>query len=179
MPKHVERDRVHPLPGAFGLERSKSDWERRTRPRDHYLTRRGRYSDYLYVLVEEEYGFLTFLWVYPGTAEELVEDWCVGRVPWICRRGGPIRGEFDSVMLQRPQAARGLPWGGGSLELTLLKTGEVFEGLGRIEDFDGIAHYHEEEDSYLKVGFYEVNGVMDPMVTVRVLDALAAIKGPS
>jgi hypothetical protein len=172
MPKYAERDRVRPIPGAFGKERTKEDWAR-VSPRAQHLAQRGIYEDYLYVLVEEEYGFLTFLWVYPGTAKELVDDWCDGVVPWRSWKGRHWRGEFDPVHFMRPKEFYGKPYN-GPLELSLVETQEVFEGRGCFEDFDGHAHYHEEDDSYLKVGFYEVNGVMNPMVTFHALDALVA-----
>jgi len=85
MPKHVERERF-PVPGAFGLERSKErseeNWLRRTQSNWDYLNRAGSYQDHLYIYVEEEYGYRSHVWTYPGTAQELVEDWCAGLTPW-------------------------------------------------------------------------------------------------
>jgi len=176
MPKYVERDKVRPIPGAFGLERSKEAWEKRNRASAGYLSCSRRYSNHLYIFVEEEYGYRSYLWVYPGEAEELVEDWCNGRTPWGNRNGlgRRFKGEFDAVEFESPESERGLPWP-RSLQLVLCETGEVFEGFRHLSDFDGSAHIHEEEDSALRVGYYEVRGVREPKVTIHVLDALAAI----
>jgi len=174
MPKHIERTWVFPLPGAFGLEQSKVEWERRNRPNAHYLTRTGYYADKLYVYVSEEYGYASYLWVYPGTPEELVDDWCGCKTPFWGR--SKYRGEFDRVSLHTPEHKRGLPYQQGSLQLVLCNTDEVIEGFSHISHFDGEVHIHEQDDSYLKIGFYEVHGIRPAEVTYLVLDALAAIR---
>lgn len=33
------------------------------------------------VIVDEEYGYRHWLWIYPGTKEELIADWKVGKAP--------------------------------------------------------------------------------------------------
>lgn len=176
MPRYVERDKVRPIPGAFGLERSKEEWQRRHRPDAMYLHRTGFYGNHLYIHVDEEYGYNSFLWVYPGTVEELVEDWCQRRVPWsLPTPRGRFRGEFDPVDFCTPWHERSLPWDKRTLELIHTETGQVIPGFHRVSDFDGNAHFHEEDDSYLKVDYYEVNGFRNPIVTIHVLDALAAI----
>lgn len=176
MPKYVERDRVRPVPGAFGLERSKESWERRHRPNAQYLTRTGYYADKLYIYVEEEYGYRSYLWVYPGTPKELVEDWCCRRVPWNSPNwwGHRFRGEFDAVDFTTIKADRYKPYP-RRLELILNESREVFDGFNHLGDFDGRAHFHEEDDSYLKIDYYEVRGSREPEVIIHVLDALAAL----
>jgi hypothetical protein len=177
MPKYVEeRQAKYPVPGAFGLERSKEEWERRNRPNDQYLTRTGVYADKLYIYVDIEYGYASFLWVYPGTAKELVEDWCCRRVPWNSPNwlGHKYRGEFDPVSLQTVEADRGNLYP-RRLELILDESEEVIEGFRHISDFDGTAHSHEEDDTCLKVGYYEVRGAREPEVIIHVLDALASL----
>lgn len=184
MPKHVERDHVVVVPGAFGLDQSKGRWERRNRPNAQYLTRTGVYANQLYIYISEEYGYASYLWVYPGTPKELVEDWCAQRVPWSC---GPLvavpdslehyrfRGEFEPVNFRSIEADRETPFP-RRIELILQWTGEVIEGFSHIDHFDGNAHIHEEEDSDLRVGFYEVTGIREPKVNILILDALAAIR---
>jgi hypothetical protein len=176
MPKRIERDRVRPVPGAFGLEKSKNSRECRNNPNLHYLTKTCCYSNHLYIYVEEEYGYASYLWVYPGTPEELVEDWCNRRVPWNSPNwlGYRFRGEVDQVDFRTTWDFRGRPWP-RDLELVLSGTDEVVEGFSHISHFDGNIHIHEEDDSYLKVGYYEVRGVREPVVTVHLLDALAAL----
>ena len=182
MPSHDERSWMRPIPGAFGLERSKEAWERRNRPNAQYLTRTGVYASHLYIYVEEEYGYASFLWIYPGTPKELVDDWCNRRTPWgsgLSPSGGSLpgkrfRGEFDPVDFTTMKADREKEWP-RRLELVLCPTGETIEGFSHISDFDGNCHIHEEDDSYLKVGYYEVNGVREPEVSFAVLDAIAAL----
>jgi len=112
------------------------------------------------------------MWVYPGTSKELVEDWCNRRTPW---SRGEFKGEFDAVYFQTVEAYRSKPFP-RKLRLTLAETGEVIEGFTHIEDFDGDAHVHEEDDSFLKIDYYEVSGIREPKVNILVLDALAAIR---
>ena len=171
MPKYGERTWVFPVPGAYGLERSKQEWERRNRPNAQYLTRTGYYADKRYIYGEEEYGYASYLWVYPGTPEELVEDWCNRRTPW---NRPEFKGEFDPVDFQTIDADREKPFP-RRLELVLRWSGEVIEGFSHLSHFDGEIHIHEQDDSYLKVGFYEVEGIRPAAVTYLVLDALAAI----
>jgi hypothetical protein len=181
MPKYVERDWMVSKPGAFGVDKFNEDWERRCRPNAQYLTQTGAYANHLYVYVEEEYGYSSYLWVYPGTAKQLVADWVARQVPWnnsLRRRewwAPNYKGEFDRVRFQTAESERGRPFP-RKLELVLCETNEVIEGFSHIGNFDGQAHVHEEDDSYLKVGYYEVFGVRDPKVNILVLDALAAIR---
>ena len=72
------------------------------------------------------------------------------------------------------ESERGQPFP-RTLTLVLSDTGEVIEGFSHISHFDGSAHFHMEDDSSLKVGYYEVRGFKDPEVIVHVLDALAAL----
>jgi len=184
MPKYLERSRVFHVPGAFGLDQAKDRWERRCRPNAQYLTKTGAYANQLYIYISEEYGYASYLWVYPGTHKELVDDWCAGRVPWSCGQlaGVPeplehhrFRGDFDPVRFQTIQCDRSKPWP-RRLELILQETDEVIEGFSHMDHFDGNAHIHMEDDSDLKIGFYEVSGIREPKVHILVLDALAAIR---
>lgn len=153
------------------------EWERRNRPMGPYLEHRGFYADHLYIYVEEEYGYASFIWVYPGTAEELVTDWVEGRVPWRGpRHRYPYRGEFDAARFETPESERGLPWDQRTLQLVHWETKQVFPGYHRRQHLDGHAHVHDEDDSYLKVDYYEVRGIRSPKVELLVLDALAAIR---
>jgi len=173
MPKYrEERQLKAPVPGAFGLG---ANGDARDMDLWQLTQRQARYRDRLYIFVEEEYGYASYLWTYPGTPEELVDDWCAGRVPWSGPLDKPLyRGEFNPAAFHTHEANRGMPYP-RSLELRLTETNQVVEGFSHISHFDGIAHYHEEDDSHLRVGFYEVNGFRKPEVVFHVLDALAAI----
>lgn len=161
MPKYrEERELTRPIPGAHGLERSKEEWEKRCRPNAAFLSGTGHYADHLRILISEEYGYREWLWTFPGTVEEVIEEWKAGRVPGICSRRR-IKGEVDRVDWRADpdgEAHRAV--------LTLWDTGEVVECIRyvhRIQPWpgaaDGVAHVHEFDDSELKIGHYRVEGL--------------------
>lgn len=41
------------------------------------------------VFIEEEYGYRYWVWDFPGTASELVSEWCAGHVPPVGYVYGP------------------------------------------------------------------------------------------
>jgi len=161
------------------------DLEKRLKSAD-YLNRTGPYANRLYVYVQEEYGYASYLWVYPGTPKELVDDWCNQRTPWAkadfsdgcIPPPGPylFRGEFDLADFRSIEEDRKSPWP-RRMVLYLSGTSEVVEGFAHISDFDGSAHVHEEDDSGLRVGRYEVKGLLEPRVSYDVLGALSDIEG--
>ena len=133
VPKYVERDKVRPIPGAYGLERSKVEWERRNRRNAQYLTQTGYYADKLYIYADIEYGYAAYLWIYPGSPKELVDDYVANRVPWTLNK---FKGECDPVAFRTPQSERGKSFP-RKLELILIETDQVIEGFNHISHFDG------------------------------------------
>lgn len=175
MPKYVERDKVRPIPGAFGLERSKEEWERRYRPMGSFYDGTGKYRHALRILIDEEYGYREWLWTYFGTVEELVADWKAGRRPvsfWGAAKGGGWKGELDQVHWSARED--------GVSRLYLVETGEIIGCITRYWVHepggpDGTAHVHEQDDSSLRIRYYELHG-LDPVTEkIHVLDAMAAI----
>lgn len=171
MGKYIEQDTERSVPGAFGngsprgIRRSPTAWV-------NYLNRKVSYLNDLYIYVEEEYGYRAFLWIYPGDKEALVDDWVKGRTPWLVDYDH--KGEFIPVDFTTCASDRYKPYP-RKLELVACDSGQVIKGFSELAHFDGLAHIHEEDDSYLKIEYYEVRGIKHPKVEMHILDALAAI----
>lgn len=172
-----------PAPGAFGYDKKRQVDQFLRRADKDFLDGTGHYANHLRILVEEEYGFRDWLWTYPGTIQQLVEDWKEGRRPISPSRRAATnygysefrwyKGELDEVYWDRDYYV-----GSDGEEhvhrwLSLVETGAHI-GFARTEDdFDGLAHVHEEHDSWLKVGYYELYGLEFIREEIHVLDALA------
>ena len=78
----------------------------------------------LRILLEEEYGYRTWLWEYPGTKEQLIADWKAGRAPM--NFFDPSQGNFEGTMTE-------------ILYITALPV------------CDYRAHTHEDHDTYLEI----------------------------
>jgi hypothetical protein len=174
MPKYTEpRETSRPVPGAFGHESSRAEWERRHRPNHSFLSGTGVYANHLRILIDEEYGYRDWLWTVNATIDEIVTIWCSKRSPF---QSG--RGDFDEVFWDFDTSPP---------SLMLKKTNERIECLWQPHKLapvfggaDGLAHHHEEEDSYLRIGYYDIRGI-GPTADVRfiperVLDELAKIR---
>ena len=191
MPKYVEEREVMPVPGAFGVTMALSDWIRAHRADADFYNGDGRYKHCLRIYLEEEYGYREWLWTYPGTAEELVEDWAAGNRPLAPRYQGrgwsrpgwrpDYRGDFDEITW-RPNYCRQRPdpWivehlgdytmGTGRRETSiyplLIQTGYPVLCIEGRDGFDGTAHVHEDEDSVLNVSYFRVRGLHNPEVEI-------------
>jgi hypothetical protein len=165
---------------------SREEWERRNRADADFLDGTGVYQNALRIYVDEEYGYREWLWTYPGTIKELVEDWKEGLRPLRARsrcrhrtyikygQWSTFRGEFDRITWR--------VWGNrryGRPTLSdhpvISETGEQVVCLEYPDSFHGQAHIHDEDDSYLKIGYYELYGLREVTEKIHVLDALAAI----
>lgn len=86
----------------------------------------------LRILLEEEYGYRTWLWEYPGTKEQLIADWKAGRAPM--NFFDPSQGKaFIGTMTE-------------ILHITALPV------------WDYYAHTHEDSDTYLDVADVHIPG---------------------
>jgi hypothetical protein len=82
----------------------------------------------LKVLVDEEYGFRTWMWLFPGTKEQLIEAWRKKEAP--LNFIDPSVGQ-NGVLFK------------GTMEETLV--------IPLFTEYDAVAHVHEIEDTYLIV----------------------------
>lgn len=76
----------------------------------------------LIILMNEEYGYREWCWSYPGTEEELIEDWKRGLIPFFSEN---YQGKIEQIKDRR---------------------------IERWEKAQLTAHIHEEEDSWLRIG---------------------------
>jgi len=42
------------------------------------------FGESLYIYVDEEYSYRSYLWIYPGNIKSLVDDWVAGKTPMLC-----------------------------------------------------------------------------------------------
>lgn len=181
-----ERERG-PIPGAFGYDRELQIKQFQRRADAAFLDGTGHYKNHLRIHIEEEYGYRDWLWTYPGTILELVADWKAGRRPiggmglrsysrgysGEGRRG--FSGEIDLVYWDRDYYMGSNGEECVYRRLVLAETHATITCIQTNDDFDGYAHVHEEEDSYLHVGYYKLTGLDEIHETIEVLDALADI----
>lgn len=85
------------------------------------------------ILVEEEYGYRCWLWVFPGTTAELIADWKAGKAP--LDFFNPSRSDFRGKLSQ-------------------LRSWEKIRKLYVKVNAGKLAyiHTHEPEDSFLLIG---------------------------
>ena len=53
----------------------------------------------LKIILQEEYGFRWWKWLYDGTKEELISDWIAGNAPLTCGANG-LLGEFRGELIE-------------------------------------------------------------------------------
>lgn len=112
-----------------------------------WLTAHDFPRDALVVAVQEEYGYREWLWVYPGTVEELRADWEAGRAPtnFFNPRNGNYRGTMvliaDEDWNEEGEAITN-PYGTRD-ELDAVSWAASRAGLS--------AHVHVEDDTYLNI----------------------------
>lgn len=181
----IDERELRVIPGAFGFDKELQVKQFMRRADKHFLDGTGHYKNQLRILIAEEYGFRDWLWTYPGTIQELVADWKAGRRPLYpgryARHGQAttglrcFSGEIDLVYWDRDY------YMGADREehvyrrLVLAETQSTIDCIRNENDLDGTAHVHEEDDSYLRVGYYELRGLDDVIEHIEVLDALADI----
>lgn len=103
--------------------------------------------DALVVAVQEEYGYREWLWVYPGTEDELRADWNSGLAP--TNFFNPSVGDYRGTMIEIADEVEG-PDGN-----------DVSNPFGTREDLEKVswaasraklsAHVHTEEDTFLYI----------------------------
>jgi hypothetical protein len=196
MPKYVEEREMPPVPGAFGVTMELGQWIRSHRADADFYEGTGPYKDCLRILIEEEYGYKTWLWTYFGTVEQLISDWKTGHRPVYSGTGRnmygiprslPWSGELDEITWRPKYCAktpafqdpRELVWMNGIGEHPyIIETGYPVLCIDGIDGFDGTAHVHEHDDSVLDISFYKLRGLRDVEVEVvpwRVLGEMSKI----
>jgi hypothetical protein len=80
------------------------------------------------VFIDEEYGYRYWIWTYPGTAEELIEDWKKGNAPL---------NFFDPSV--------------GNYKGTMFELGAMKDVLEEMDKAEIKAHIHEDWDTVLTV----------------------------
>lgn len=192
--RNIDDRELLPVPGAFGFDKQQQVQHFRRRADKDFLDGTGHYAGYLRIHVEEECGYRDWLWTYPGTIKQLVQDWKDGRRPISPSRRvarnyhaaysgrGYFDGELDEIYWDRDyyMGADGeehvyrwpcLAETGAALNFATNYARRRTEHNG----FDGFAHIHQQDDSYLSISYYELRGLDDVEETVAVLDALADI----
>jgi hypothetical protein len=198
MPIYMEERDLRPVPGAFGITMRREEWERLNRPDRDFLDGTGPYKNHLRIHIDEEYGYKEWLWTYPGTVRELVEDWKAGYRPvfgrhswnWSWKWSSELerkgfRGELDEITWKeyslpspglQTGVLRSLPSRRQRSEHPIIvETGQPVTFLTDIDSFHGEAHIHQEDDSWLKVSYYELYGLREVKEIIHVLDALASL----
>jgi hypothetical protein len=117
------------------------------------------------IFVDEEYGWKYHRWDYPGTSEDLREDWKAGRIPpglGYVRSEPGFRGTIEEI------EPMGEFWARLEIETAGMSDDEadafmaaneerIMEGLGGewarfLAGFGAQADIHEEDDSALSIG---------------------------
>jgi hypothetical protein len=102
----------------------------------------------LRVWITEEYGFAEHLWIYPGTKREFITEWAEGANPFLTRFNGEMHDIDVTVYKQIPEP----------LLVIVFKDGEVLPEE-KPSDFDAVIHYHEQDDTELKMGEIKISGL--------------------
>lgn len=191
--RNIDDRELLPVPGAFGFDKERQVQQFKRRADKDFLDGTGHYKDHLRIHVEEEYGFHDWLWTYPGTIKQLVQDWKDGRRPIspsrrVARNAfaysgrGFFDGELDAIQWDRDyyMGSDGeehcYRWPCLAETGAELRFASHYTRRGNKHDgFDGHAHIHEESDSFLMIGYYELRGLERVEETIEVLDALADI----
>lgn len=180
---------LQPIHGAFGFDKALQVGEFMRRADKDFLDGTGRYKGLLRIHIEEEYGFRDWLWTYPGTIKQLADDWKEGRRPVSpsCRVARGVHaytgrnyfdGELDEIFWDRDYYLSDDGEEHVHRWPVLVTNQEQLRFVQRktkYNGFDGYAHIHEQDDSYLHVGYYKLTGLDDVGETIDVLDALADI----
>lgn len=90
------------------------------------------------IQITEEYGYREWVWEFPGTLAELVEDWRNGRVPLL------------KDHLTKEQTRPIPPYRGKLIRLT--------SKINPNEEWDAYAHIHMMDDTYLEINGVTVHG---------------------
>lgn len=113
----------------------------------------------LRIFVNEEYGYASHTWNFPGTVDELIAEWKAGRIPHV----GYVFGKEFMGSLEPAETPHFDPYPGVSDEEYFNNPDkypdkdEDIEELCRMWDaflakYDGECFVHEETDSWLNVG---------------------------
>jgi hypothetical protein len=105
-----------------------------------WLRANGHPGDALVVALEEEYGYRYWLWVYPGTVEQLKADWKRGHAPMDFF--DPSEGCYEGTMVE---VTTELDTVEGTSERPLWPIFLAADKAGLY------AHVHEPEDTFLLV----------------------------
>lgn len=118
----------------------------------------------LRIWFEEEYGYRNYIWIYPGTKRELINDYVAGKAPF--------RENYNGFLTEISIESRIRKPGVNYIEF-VDHDGEV-QPERAIADFDGEIHYHEQDDSFLKIDGVHLEG-LPGRVTLDTVTALALI----
>lgn len=119
----------------------------------------------LRIWFEEEYGYRNYIWTYPGTKRQLINDYVAGKAP--------LKEKYNGLLTEVQIVLRNRKPGIKTFDI-VDRDDVVHPEQDPNNDFDGKIHYHELRDSFLKIDGVHLEG-LPGHVTLDAVTALSLV----